>query len=335
MNRNPMLVAILAALSGCSDSYDGEACMDVPATQTTCPARSEVDKSDLYVPANSLCGHNEIVEVTGDGKREDLPRGVVPDGFPSDPIPSCCYPAEIIHHDGPCATPGRPYFDAGEALLAPLRVSAESAGAGPPSQVAAAWARAGAAEHASVAAFSRLALELMALGAPNDLLRAVHQAALDEVGHADLCWAAAKRAGHSDVCAAEFPIRELKLASSLAALAGAAVREGCLAETLGAQVMIAVAALAPHPETKAVLGTIAREEASHAVLSFRIVAWALRVGGAEVKAAVRAALEAPWPALDLNELALRANVSPARVAEAAERARVDVLMPAARRLLAA
>lgn len=334
MNRNPMLVAILAALSGCSDSYDGEACMDVPATQTTCPSRSEVDKSDLYVPANSLCGHNEIVEVTGDGKREDLPRGVVPDGFPSDPIPSCCYPAEIIHHDGPCATPGRPYFDAGNALLAPLRASAEDT-AGQPSQVASAWARAGAAEHASVAAFSRLALELMALGAPNDLLRAVHQAALDEVGHADLCWAAAKRAGHSDVCAAEFPIRELKLASNLAALAAAAIREGCLAETLGAQVMIEIAALVSDPETKAVLDTIAREEATHAVLSFRIVAWALRVGGAEVKAAVRAALEEPWPALDLDELALRANVSPARVAEAAERARVEVLMPAARRLLAA
>ena len=334
MNRNPMLVAILAALSGCSDSYDGKACRDVPATQTTCPSRSEVDKSDLYVPANNLCGHNEIVEVTGDGKREDLPRGMVPNGSPTEPIPSCCYPAEIIHRDGACATPGRPYVDAGHALLAPLRASREST-ATPPSQVAAAWARAGAAEHASVAAFSRLALELMALGAPNELLRAVHQAALDEVGHADLCWAAAKRAGHADVCAAEFPIGELKLASSVAVLAAAAVREGCLAETLGAQVMIEIAALVPHPETKAVLDTIAREEATHAVLSFRIVAWALRVGGAAVKAAVRAALEAPWPALDLDELALRANVSPARVAEAAERARVEVLMPAARHLLAA
>jgi len=307
--------------------------MEVPATQTTCPIRAEVDKSHLNVAPTVKCG-DEIVEVTGDGKRENVSQSPLQDGTPREPLPSCCYPVKIVHHDASCPTPGRPYFDAGQMLFAPLRSSSQTAGA-PLSQVAIAWARAGAAEHASVAAFSRLALELMTLGAPNELLRAVHQAALDEVGHADLCWAVAKRNGYSEVCAAEFPLREVKLAHDLAALAAAAVREGCLAETLGAAVATSVAALAPDPEVSAVLGVIAREEATHAVLSFRIVAWALRVGGADVKAAVRAALQEPWPALDTEELALRAEVSSARVADAATRALVEVLTPAANRLLAA
>jgi 1,2-phenylacetyl-CoA epoxidase catalytic subunit len=175
----------------------------------------------------------------------------------------------------------------------------------------------------------------MSLGAPNELLRDVHQAAVDEVGHADQCWALAERYGFSRVSAAAFPIRDVKLAGSLAALAASAVREGCLAETLGAQVMASIAALVPDPEVKAAMTSIAREEATHAVLSFRIVAWALRVGGGEARAAVAAALAEPWPTLDTEELALRTDLSPSLVAEAARRALTDVLTPATARLLAA
>jgi hypothetical protein len=71
------------------------------------------------------------------------------------------------------------------------------------------------------------------------------------------------------------------------------------------------------------------------VLSFRIVAWALQIGGADVRTAVRATLNEPWPELDTEELALRADVSPALVAEAAARAITDMLRPAAARLPAA
>ena len=334
MQQNPLLLAILAVLSGCGDwgdTRDGTGCLDVPATQSTCASKDEVGKSQLYV-AEGSCG-DEITAIKGDGKRVERWRQSIPGG-PAGPIPSCCYPVEITHHDAYCGTPGRPYFEAGRALLAPMRASAALSGRElRPS--AEAWARAGAAEHASVAAFSRLALELMALGAPNALLRDVHQAALDEVGHADACWALARANGYAELCAAPFPIREVKLASSLAELAAAAVREGCLAETLGAEVTRAIAELAATPEAQVVLGTIAREEAVHAVLSFRIVAWALQVGGADVRAAVHAALAEPWPELDTAELALRAGVSPAVVAEAAERAVAEVLMPAATQLLAA
>ena len=48
------------------------------------------------------------------------------------------------------------------------------------------WLAAALAEHASVASFSKFALELLAVGAPASLLQRAHQAALDEIRHAQL-----------------------------------------------------------------------------------------------------------------------------------------------------
>lgn len=334
MRQSPLLAAILAALAGCAgtETRAGSGCMDVPSSQTTCPAKAEIKEGQLYISGYAECG-DQIDELTGDGKREDGFRTLSPSGMVV-PVSSCCYPVEIVHHDAYCGTPGRPYFEDGRVVLAPL-CSSRGRAEREPSPRAVAWARAGAAEHASVAAFSRLALELMALGAPSDLLRAAHQAALDEVGHAELCFALAEASGYARVSPQAFPIRDVKLAPSLAALARAAVREGCLSETLGAEVTLTIAELAPDPEVRAALSSIAREEATHAVLSFRIVAWALQVGGVDVERAVRAAFEEPWPTLDTEELALRAEVSRERVAEATVRAVNEVLAPAAARLLAA
>ncbi|MFZ5897429.1 MAG: hypothetical protein ACOY0T_40625 [Myxococcota bacterium] len=53
------------------------------------------------------------------------------------------------------------------------------------------WARAACFEHASIASFNRFSLELLALGAPGDLVERANRAALDEVRHARLCFALA------------------------------------------------------------------------------------------------------------------------------------------------
>ncbi|HWC75384.1 MAG TPA: hypothetical protein VG454_15725, partial [Gemmatimonadales bacterium] len=53
------------------------------------------------------------------------------------------------------------------------------------------WTVEARAEHAAVAAFSKLALELMALGAPPDLVARANRAAIQEVEHARLCFAVA------------------------------------------------------------------------------------------------------------------------------------------------
>jgi hypothetical protein len=55
------------------------------------------------------------------------------------------------------------------------------------------WTRSMREEHASVAAFARLSLQLMSLGAPPELLRRVHRAAIDEVDHARRCAACRPR----------------------------------------------------------------------------------------------------------------------------------------------
>ena len=159
---------------------------------------------------------------------------------------------------------------------------------------------------------------------------------MDEVRHAEICWALAARFGAAPVSAGAFPFPEsIAVDADLPALAAAAVREGCLAETLGAHVVSVAAELAPEPDVKAALTSIAREEALHAVLSFRIVAWALRAGGAEVRVAVHAALARPWPALNVDELALRANVDVAQLRSASQKGLTEVIRPAAAELFAA
>lgn len=328
MRQSPLLLSILAALTACDGATEEKVCKLVPADQATCPAPADVSTNDLFLPGK--CGDFEISEVRGPVTRESLnTQGT------AEPTPACCYKADVVDEtSGECVI-GRPYFEDGTDLCAPLLRDSLPALA-PEAARAAAWANAGAGEHASVAAFARLTLQLLALGAPTDLLRGAQQAALDEIAHAEQCWALAQRFGAAELSAGPFPFPgDVAVGVSLAELASAAVREGCLAETLGAHVAQVAADLAPEPDVRAALQRIAAEEATHAVLSFRIVAWALRVGGAGVAAAVQAAFEAPCPRLDLAELALRSNVDVAELRRAAEQGLVAVIRPAAQRLLAA
>jgi hypothetical protein len=324
MRKNPLLLAILGALSACKHTEDGKACMEVAAEQTMCPAGADVNPHDLFIPGR--CGW-EVEEVKSNGTRETIQTDAKPE------MPACCYLAKLVEEEPGCVV-GRPYFDGDRELRAPLL--SDDAPLPPAPARAAAWAIAGSGEHASVAAFARLSLQLLRLGAPSDLLRGVHQAAMDEVGHAEICWAIAQRFGAPRVSAGPFPFPDsIAVDADLPALAAAAVREGCLAETLGAHVVSVAAELASELEVQAALRRIAREEAAHAVLSFRIIAWALRVGGAPVKSVVCAAFEDPWPKLDLEELALRANVDVALLQVASEQGVAEVIRPAAAELLAA
>ncbi|HEY3493913.1 MAG TPA: ferritin-like domain-containing protein [Polyangiaceae bacterium] len=327
MRKSPLLLSILAALPACHSTFEDRGCMNVPAEQTSCP--ESVEPAQLYLP--DRCGDDlEIVEVTNGGTRVDLTTqaGTIQ--------PACCY-SVLVEDDQPngeCAI-GRPYFDGGASVTAPLRAAEPQPGASA-SQRAAAWASAGAGEHASIAAFGRLALQLLAHGAPCALLAGVHQAALDEIRHAELCFGLAEGFGGTPVAAGAFPFNgPVDARISLAELAAAAVREGCLAETLGAHLAQAAADAAPEPAVKDALRAIAAEEGTHAVLSFRIVAWALSAGGAEVRRAVERALSEPWPRLDIAELSLRANVDAALLVRAANEGVAEVLAPAVARLLAA
>ena len=125
---------------------------------------------------DDLIARADIVEVLGEGVRKDVTGQ---DGVTR---PACCYPVDTIDNTpGDCVI-GRPYFEGSDAITAP--VSGANASHAPSSR-GAAWARAAAFEHASVAAFARLSLQLMAHGAPTALLGEVHRAALDETRHAE------------------------------------------------------------------------------------------------------------------------------------------------------
>jgi hypothetical protein len=327
MKQSPLLLSILSVLSGCSESFEDKGCFDVPAEQMTCPAASQVSPSQLYLPYQ--CGDDlEIEEVLSGGTREDISVQT------PETTPACCYRVEVSDSDpGSTCNIGRPYQQGTSSLQAPLH--AGEARYRPRSARADAWAKAGAAEHASVAAFSRLALQLMAHGAPSELLSGVHRAAFDEVRHAEQCWALARRFGGERLAAGPFPFAGgIDVAISLSELAAAAVREGCLSETLGAHVAADAAEHAADPEVQRILRAIARDEERHAVLSFQLVAWALQAGGAEVLAAVQAALGEPWPKLDVHELAVRTGVDVALLERSAREGAEQVLAPAVAALLA-
>lgn len=333
---SPLLLSILAALGGCSAhddpplddpppvaTYEGEGCVLVEEATTDCVSGAEVNPEELFAPWTCDV---DVLTVNGDGTLTTVSYQT------GETYPACCYPVSGIDNAPGCIV-GRPYFERGAAVMAPVNDMGSDL-PGTPMSRGTAWALAGAGEHASVAAFARLSLQLMACGAPMDLLTATHQAAADEVKHAEACWALAERFG-SPVRAGAFPFGDvINPRTSLAELATSTLREGCLAETLGAHLAAMASERAVDPEVKRVLSSIADEEARHSVLSFRIVAWALQTGGPEVRAAIDAALAEPWPQIDVAELAVRSGVARAELAQLAAQGVRQVLVPAVRRLMA-
>jgi hypothetical protein len=67
--------------------------------------------------------------------------------------------------------------------------------AGTLAALAKAYALDGCEEHASIAAFARLTLHLLSVGAPPELIEKAHLASLDEIRHARSCFALARRYG--------------------------------------------------------------------------------------------------------------------------------------------
>ncbi len=204
------------------------------------------------------------------------------------------------------------------------------------------WARDGLFEHASVASFGRFALELLAVGAPADLIRAAHRAALDEVEHARLCLALASAYAGETLRPGPFPFGgPVEVTADLASLAARTVTEGCLGETIAAAVAAEQLAGATDPAVRRALTVIVEDEARHAELAWRTVAWAIRVGGARVRDAVAevfSTLERGAPnevTADDERLAEHGRLGAEAVRAATARAIAEVVAPAARLLLSA
>lgn len=150
--------------------------------------------------------------------------------------------------------------------------------------LARAWLEDALAEHASIASFARFVMQLLALGAPPDLVREAHGAQRDEIVHAELCFGLASAYHGSRVGPGPLPIDgALAGADDLVVVTVSAVREGCIGETIAALQAEAAHDAASDPAVRAVLQRIAADEARHAVLAWRFVAWAIAQGGAVVR----------------------------------------------------
>ena len=149
-------------------------------------------------------------------------------------------------------------------------------------------------EHASVAAFSQLSLHLSALGAPARLLAATHRAALEEIRHAQACFAIARAITGEPHTAG--PIKALGEARDgaidLTRLAIGSLVDGCVGEGIASDVAARSARDVDEPTLRATLDMIAREEASHAELAWDVLAWCLEQGDASLHRAVAARIDA-------------------------------------------
>lgn|GEM_PF-772602 len=131
-------------------------------------------------------------------------------------------------------------------------------------------ARAAELEAASVPAFEQLGEELARLGAPKFLCWRAYAAAQDERRHARVVSRLARRYG------AEPELRRVQPRAPLSVeqLALENAQEGCVREAFGALVGAWQALHATDPRVRAAYAVIAKEEARHAALSFRVARWA-------------------------------------------------------------
>lgn len=157
-------------------------------------------------------------------------------------------------------------------------------------RLSARWLKDAQLEHASVAAFARTSLELMAFGAPPELLIEAHQAALDEISHARVTFALASAYAGESLGPQAFPeVRGMAPAADWATWARETIEDGCLGETIAAAEAHEAAQCAEDPVVRAALLGIAEDEVRHAELAWKILRFALQAGGAEVAAVVRTA----------------------------------------------
>lgn len=263
---------------------------------------------------------------------------------------TCCY--EITTQIEGCAVPGRPLRVEGRAVTARTVTSSRWSAELVPDvrdlneaerrALYELWAADALVEHASVASFSRFSLALLAVGAPTDLVVGAHRAALDEIEHARDAFALASAYLGQPCGPGALPMpASMPLPTTLAELAVETFVEGCLNETVA---VVQAAERLEHSRDPAVRHALARvvdDEARHAELAWRTVAWALREGGAEVRNVLedvlrRRALQperTPSAAPVSARLVAHGHMAPADLARTARQALREIVKPCATALL--
>jgi hypothetical protein len=167
-----------------------------------------------------------------------------------------------------------------------------------PAVLAEQWRENGKTEHASVAAFARLTLDLMALGAPPSLIAAANRDALDEIRHTELCFSIARGLDGKTVSPGPFPqaqrVATLPRARrlALAKLAVDSLVDGALHEGVSARIVARLARRCEVPAVRNALREIAADEGRHSAHGWLVVKWCVEEGGRPVAEALKGAVRA-------------------------------------------
>jgi hypothetical protein len=243
---------------------------------------SNYDKNGCIPPSDMKGGCTGVVDLTNPAKVNG----------------QCCY--DMCTVPVPC---GRPMLVHGAPRLAAATRRGDWVAALPPVvadesvrvRAAQAWLYDARMEHASVAAFSRLSLLLMSVGAPSALVELAHRAAIDEVEHARTCFAIAASLSDDSRSVGPGPLslEGMTMHTDLRSIALEAAAESCVGETVAALGLSCAAQSCSGAALKSRLRAMAEEELSHAALGFRIVAWALPQLSCSAREEVLAALRVP------------------------------------------
>ena len=326
--RNGILLALGLTLSsvaftgGCTDSEPPQVCASAELDYETCRLLDEGEVPDPNGPfgvfeevcfdgadgcdpcdAEAIVGA-AIAQADASCGIDRLDRVILACG-PDPAAEDCCYKV-WLEGEISCSVPGRPLRSGAEraARVAELRpgsawrTGAQTlAGVRRPSdpallqRVRQHWLAAARYEHASIAAFARVGLQLLGLGAPPELVRACQQALADEIRHAQVCSSLAAAYGATEGEAGPLPIHGCVAAGmDLEAVVREAIVEGALGEGAAALEALEAALQCEDPIVTGVLRGIGEDEQRHALLGYRTVQWALLAEPERARAVVRACL---------------------------------------------
>lgn len=215
-----------------------------------------------------------------------------PDHLEPPPKLACCYEATSRHNKFDGCVEGRPLFlePCGAPLLAELLPGRgwtdqsqeqalpelETLSQAQRESMHQEWKRIAIQEHASIAAFAQLSLELLRYGAPSRLVEDCHACMQDEIRHAKLAIRWASHLGGQEL--APGPMKALAqrpLSENLTQLALSNLEEGCCNETLATLLMLDRADHCGHPGMQAWITAIAQDEQRHAQFAWRLTRWFL------------------------------------------------------------
>jgi len=163
--------------------------------------------------------------------------------------------------------------------------------------LAQAWSQAAAQEHASVAVYGRLATELMAAGAPPELISKAHAIAIDKLQHAQVCYNFAS--GYAGEALGPGPLPEVLMGRPLQGrrtgligrLATESLMDGCVAGAETAEFMRTHSDELTVLVEQLALKHMALDYERHVQFAWMVMEWCLEVGAEPVIRQVNTALE--------------------------------------------